>query len=314
MRLLNMLIACIVLFAPGGARAWPDRPIQLIVPFPAGGTVDIAARGMAQVLGETLGVAVAVVNRDGAAGAIGARALATARPDGHTLGFAPAGPLTVQPQMVRDVGYTLASFRPVCQVFAGHFLLMAGRGGPADARAAIAAAGQRAGAVSFGYGGTGTAPYWAMLALQRAARVEFNGIPFRGDPPVTTGLLAGDLEVGVLGLGTVMGAAARLPPLLVFAPARLPELPDVPTATELGWPVVEEQFGGLIAPAALPDEVARRLEAACEAATQDPRMVETLRNARFQRIHRDAAGLAAALAADVEAKRALIAEAGITPQ
>jgi len=313
---MRLLIAsCLALLALAGpAHAWPDRPIQVIVPFPAGGTVDVAARGMAQVLTERLGVGVAVANRDGASGAIGARALATSRPDGYTIGFAPAGPFSTQPQLVRDVGYSMASFRPICQVFVGNFLLVAGRGGPADGRAAIASARAAPSQLAFGFGGNGTAPHWAMLGLQRAAGVEFNGVPFRGDPPITTALLGGDLPIGVLGIGTVMGAGGRLPVLMAFSPDRLPEMPEVPTARELGWQVVEQQFGGMIAPAGLPDEIAARLEAECALAVRDPRVADMLRTAGFAAVQKDGAGFAAALAADAEAKRALLALARPTPQ
>jgi tripartite-type tricarboxylate transporter receptor subunit TctC len=312
-RLPRCLLAAFALVSlvASPARAWPDRPIQIIVPFPAGGTVDVAARGMAVVLSERLSVAVAVVNRDGAAGSIGARAIATARPDGNTLGMTPAGPITTQPQLVRDAGYTSAAFRPICQVFAGYNVLLAGRGGPPTIAAAIAAARAAPGTLSLGYGGNGTAPHWAMLGLQRAAGVEFNAVPFRGDPPVTTALLSGDLALGVLGLGSAIGPAARATVLLAFTTARLAELPDVPTATELGWPVVEEVFGGLVAPASLPDAIAHRLEAECAAAAQDPRVGDALRAARFAVVSRDGAAFAQALAADAEAKRALIAASGL---
>jgi tripartite-type tricarboxylate transporter receptor subunit TctC len=310
MRLLSTTLLMLVGLA-GAARAWPDRPIQIIVPFPAGGTVDVAARGIAVVLSERLGVPAAVVNRDGAAGAIGARAIAAARADGNTLGMTPAGPLTTQPQLVRDAGYTVAAFRPICQVFVGYNVLVAGRGGPADIVAAIAAARAAPGTLSLGYGGNGTAPHWAMLGLQRAAGVEFNAVPFRGDPPVTTALLSGDLALGVLGLGSAVGPASRATPLLAFTAARLPELPDVPTAQERGWPVVEEVFGGLIAPAGVPDGIVRRLETECAVAVQDPRVGDALRAARFAVVSRDGAAFAAALAADAEAKRALIAASGL---
>jgi tripartite-type tricarboxylate transporter receptor subunit TctC len=313
-----MRLACLILLAALAiappARAWPERPIQLVVPFPPGGLLDIAARGMATVLTDRLGVAVAVVSRDGAAGAIGARSVAMARPDGYTLAYMPSPPVTVQPQLVRNPGYGLASFRPICQLFHGYFGLLGAAGGPRDARAAMAAAAASPGAVSLGYGGNGTHAHWALLNLQDAARVQFNAIPFRGDPPMVTALLAGDIRMAALGLGSVVANRERVPVLLMFTEGRLPELPDVPTATELGWPVVEQQFGGLFAPAGLPDAVAARLEAECERATTDARFLEPLRAARFALAHRGSAAFAAALEADVVAKRALIAAAGLLPE
>lgn len=279
MRLLAHLLAMLLAAAP--ARAWPDRPVQLIVPFPAGGVLDIVARGVAQSWGERLGVAVAVVNRDGAAGAIGMRALATAAPDGHTLAFTPTPPITTQPQLIRNAGYTLASVRPVCRMGAGNFGMVAGRGGPADAAALVAAARARPGTVSMGFGGNGTIAHFALLSLQRLAQAEFNLIPFRGDPPILTALLAGDLNASVLALGNAVALSDRLPVLMVFSERRVPELPNVPTATELGFPLVEAQFVGLFLPAGAPAAVAERLEAECARALDDPRVVEAMRSTRF---------------------------------
>ena len=312
MRSIMVFLACLVWAAP--ARAWPDRPIQVMVPFPAGGVVDVMARALGQVLSEKLGVAVAVANRDGAAGVIGARALVAARPDGNTLAFTPHGPIATQPHLLRDAGYTAASFQPICQVFAGYFMFVAGRDGPPTAREAIAAARAEPGRLAFGYGGVGTAPHLGMLGLQRAAGVTFNGVAFRGDPPLVTALLAGELPLAVLTLGQTTGLAGRTPILAALAAERLPEVPDVPTARELGWDVVESQFGGLVAPAGLPAPVLQRLEAECQAASRDPRLTRALNAARSALVWRDAAGFAAALAAESDVKRELIAAGGLQVQ
>jgi tripartite-type tricarboxylate transporter receptor subunit TctC len=294
-------------FQPAAA-AWPDRPIQLIVPFPAGGVVDVVARGFAQALGERLGVAVAVTDRDGASGAIGVRAIVAARPDGYTLGFSPAGAIVTQPSLVRNVGYSLASVQPLCQVFSGGYVLVAGRGGPATAQEALERARRQPGAVSFGFGGNGTPPHWTLLGIQRATGVEFNGVPFRGDPPLATALLGGELALGVLGTGSTL---AGLPVLLSFSAERSPDFPDVPTAREIGVPVEETVFGGLVAPAGLPEEIAHRLEAECLAAMTEPRLAASLRTARLDRVVRDGRSFGAALAADAIAKRELARIAGL---
>ncbi len=291
------------------AAAWPDRPIQVVVPFPAGGVVDVVARGFAQALGERLGVAVAVVNRDGASGAIGARALATARPDGNTLGFFPAGAITTQPLLVRNVGYSLASFQPICQVFSGGYVLATSRGGPTDAVELLARARREPGAVALAYGGNGTPPHWILLGLQRATGIQFNPVPFRGDPPISTALLGGEVTVGVLGTGSALGAG--LPVLMSFGAERATELPAVPTAREMGVPVQEAVFGGLIAPAGLPQPIAQRLEAECTTIATDPRVADTLRATRMDRVLTSAAQFGAALSADVAAKRELARMAGL---
>jgi tripartite-type tricarboxylate transporter receptor subunit TctC len=309
--LLTALLCLLALAGPAGA--WPDRPIQIIVPFPPGGTNDVVARAIGQVFSETLGTSVAVVNRDGGSGTIGARAVATARPDGHTLGFFPAGVVTIQPQLLREAGYALESFRPICQVFSGGFILATPRtGGFADARAFIAAARRAPGGVSVGIGGNYTIPHWALIGLQGRAGVDFNVVAFRGDPGVIQALLSGDLQVGAMSSGGALGA--NLPAILALTAERVRDLPEVPTARELGFDVVEEQFGGLVAPVGLPDDVARRLEADCAKAAADARVSGPLRSAGLVVTHRDSAGFAAALRADTVAKRELIATAQLTPR
>jgi tripartite-type tricarboxylate transporter receptor subunit TctC len=313
MRRLWMLVAMLLL-AAAPARAWPDRPIQLVVPFPAGGVIDIVARGLAQAWTERLGVAVAVVNRDGAAGSIGIRALATSAADGYTLALTPTPPLTVQPLLIRNAGYSVASLRPICRMFAGHFALVAGRGGPADAAAAVAAARAMPGAVSFGYGGNGTIAHFAMLSLQNLTRVEFNPIPFRGDPPIVTALLAGDLQLAILALGNAAALRDRLQVVMVFSGQRIPELAGVPTATELGFPLVEAQFGGLFAPAGVPAPVVERLDAECARVLDDPRVADALRATRFARSYQDSRDFEGFIQAEAETKRGLVAAAGLGPQ
>jgi tripartite-type tricarboxylate transporter receptor subunit TctC len=289
---------------------WPDRPVQVLVPFPAGGVVDVLARGAAQAMSEQTGGSFVVVNRDGASGAIAARALAAARPDGHTLGFFPAGPITTQPHLVRNAGYERTSFTPLCQIFAIPYALAAAPDGRfATLQDALAAARAQPGRISLGYGGNGTAAHFALLGLLGEAQVDLLAVPFRGDPPLATALRAGDVDMAVLTAGTVFGTNLR--PLATLTAERLADAPGVPTATELGVPVVEQAFGGLVAPAGLPAALAARLEAACLLAAGHPRVVDTLRTARLVPVQRGAEGFGRALAVDEQAKRALIQSRGL---
>lgn len=109
-RLVAVLASLPARIAP--ARAWPDRPVPIILLFPAGGVPDIVARGLAQARSEQPGVAAGAVNRDGAAGTIGIRTLAAVAPDGHTLAFTPTPPITTRRQLIRNAGCSLASVQP----------------------------------------------------------------------------------------------------------------------------------------------------------------------------------------------------------
>lgn len=309
-RAVALVIAATALpIAAGAQPAWPERSVQVLVPFPAGGVVDILGRAMATALSERLGASLVVVNRDGASGAIAARALAAARPDGATIGFFPAGPITTQPLLVRDAGYDLSAFRPICQVFSIPYVLAASPTGRfATLADALAAARAAPGRVSIGYGGDGTAAHFATVAIRREARLDLLAVPFRGDPPNATALRSGDVQLSVLTAGVASAGGLRL--LAALTQARLPGVPDVPTATEAGLPVVEEAFGGIVAPRDLPQALADRLGAACAEAAEDPRVLDTLQTARLGTTRRDAAGFAAALEADRAAKDVLIRTPG----
>ncbi len=257
-------------------EGWPDRPLQLVVPFPAGGAVDLLARSLAESLADSLGRPVAVMNRDGASGAIGLTAVATARPDGHVLAFTPSAPLTVLPHLQRGLSYSLAAFRPICQVAAGPLVLAVAPDSPIRTLAdAIDAARAAPGRVAVGYGGTGTLLHLALADLESQGGVEFLHVPFRGDPANVLALQSREIALSVLNLGSA--AAQRLRMLAVFSPGRHPDHPDLPTAREQGIDVIQEPLLGLVVAAATPAPVIARLEAACRTANADPRVAATLR-------------------------------------
>ena len=141
--------------------AWPDRTIQLIVPFPAGGGVDVIARPFAEMFGELLHQSVVVVPRDGAAGTIGTGVVAAAKPDGYTLAFTPNGPITVQPHVISTLAYKPENLMPLCQIFAVQYVLAVRPDSPYKTLSdLIVAATAQPGRVSYGFGGVATAPIW----------------------------------------------------------------------------------------------------------------------------------------------------------
>lgn len=140
---------------------WPDRPIQLIIPFPAGGGVDVIARPFAQIFGELVRQTVVVIPRDGAAGTIGSNVVASAKPDGYTIAFTPNGPITVQPHVIAALPYKPDSFVPLCQVFAVQYVIAVGGDSPYRTLGElIAAAKAKPGQVSYGFGGVATSRTW----------------------------------------------------------------------------------------------------------------------------------------------------------
>jgi tripartite-type tricarboxylate transporter receptor subunit TctC len=306
---LLLAAACLGPF-PAGAAPWPERPLQLVVPFPAGGTVDMAGRQFAQALAAQLKQPVAVLNRDGGSGTIGTTAVASAAPDGYTLGFIPNGPLTVQPTLNRKLAYSLDSVKPVCQVFSYPYVLAVRRDSPhATLQDFLAAAQAAPKPLAYGFGGVGTAPHFAMLQLGQASRTKFLGVPYRGDPPTAVALKGGEVEAAVLTVEVARQLGFKL--LAVFDGKRQAALPQVPTAAEQGADVVAATTVGLFAPAATPPAVLSTLASACAAVTRSAAFRAGMQKMNQSVDALDATRFEAALRADTEIKRRLIESSGI---
>lgn len=273
------LTAGAVLLAPTGAAAadFPQGPVEMIVPFAAGGGLDQNARAFGKVFSEALNTPVAVVNRDGAAGAIGLAALAGARPDGHILSFTPAVSLTSQPHRVKSIKYGLDSFTPVCQVFDNIFAIAVLANSPYRSIADILAkARTEPDAVSYGTSGIGSIPHLGTADVESAANVRLNHVAYKGDGPMMQDLLGGRLGFGAVLASSVAGQvqAGTLRLLAVYSDRRHPSFPSVPTLTESGVPVVQLSFGGVLAPAKLAPATLAKLQASCERAVKAPAYVE----------------------------------------
>lgn len=312
-RLLGLLAAALLCRPAAAQTAWPDRPIQLIVPFSAGGGVDVIARPFAELWREQLQQPIMVVPRDGAAGTIGTAAVAAARPDGYTLAFTPNGPITVQPHVIQTLSYKPDDLAPLCQVFAVQYVLAVRPDSSYRTLAdLLAAAKARPGKLTYGFGGIATAPHLAISQLTIAADVDMLGVPFRGDPQVVVALRGGEIDSAILNMGTAKAQGFR--PLATFADARQPEIADMPTVKELGYPVVSSAFGGLFAPKGLPAEIAKKIETTCEKVVADGRFQRAVRQASQEPIYRNAADFAKMLAADYAIKGAIVKRAGVKTQ
>lgn len=309
-RLILTVAVLVVATIQPAVAAWPERPVQVIVPWPAGGTIDVMARPLAERFGEIFGQSLVVVPRDGAAGVIGTAAIANARPDGYTLGFNTTGPLTVQPRLVKDIPYRLEQFAMICQTFTAPLGLAVVPESPLRTlKDAIEAAKTKPGQVSYGIPGVGTVLHLATAQLGKLAGVDLLSVPYRGDPAIIVALKSGEVQLGALNAGNAMAQGLRV--LTLYMDQRLPEMPDVPTATESGFPVVAETYGGLMAPANTPPDILKRLEAACEEAVRTPRYEQVLRSSQQIRVFRPAAAFRDKVARDFTTMREMVASAGI---
>jgi tripartite-type tricarboxylate transporter receptor subunit TctC len=296
------------------AQSWPARRIDMIIAFSAGGSTDVIGRSVATALSELLGQQVVVNNRDGASGTIGFGALASAPADGYTIGFGPTTPIANAPYLVKGVRYQVDSFEYICQVFENPFTIaVAPDSRFKSAQELIAAAKESPGKVSYGHPGSGTIPHLAVANLADALKLQFHGVPFRGEGPMLPILIKGDVDFGTVAVVSLRGQTLR--PLLVFAAQRHPALPDVPTDRELGVPTsVPPGHQGLFTPKGLPPEIRASLERACTTAITHDIVHRTIDNAGLSITYLTGAEFLAQTVADYKFKGELIRRLGLAAQ
>lgn len=256
---------------------FPDRSIEIMNPYPAGGTTDGLTRALAPGMAERLGTSVVVVNQGGAAGAIGTATVARADPDGHTLIFMPALTISVLP-FTQGTDYDADSFVGICQTFSNAMALVTLPDSPFDSVTDVVEAAQAdPGGVEYGHQGIASIPHLAMLEFTEVAGIDLLDVAYAGEPQVLVDLEGGRIPLASVVLGGVAGRDLKV--LGIFAEERHPSLPDVPTVIEQGYDVAPTSFGGLFAPAGTPDDVIAALSEACEGAAHDEIYVNAARNA-----------------------------------
>ena len=249
--------------------------MRLVVPFAAGGSTDVAARILAERMGQTLGQAVVVENRSGSAGLIGADHVAKAQPDGYTLLMATTGLLSIAPHLYPQMPFDPAQdFAPVSLAFATDLVITATGGLPVRSlQDLIAYAKERPGALSYASSGAGTTTHAATELFRLAAGIEILHVPYRGSGPAMNDLVAGNIQLMVDQIASAIGQIndGRIRALAVTGARRHPLLPEVPTVAEAGLPGAQAtSWGGIVAPARTAAPVIARLGAAVRDAVAQP--------------------------------------------
>lgn len=274
-----MSAAAALLLATGAASAqkYPSRSIEMIIPFSAGGGVDLIGRAVSASLAEQFGQSVVVQNKVGAGGTIGFGALAAASPDGYTLGFGPSTPIANAPYLVAGVRYNPESFDYICQVFENPFSIAVGPNSPyKTAQDLLAAAKSKS--LNFGHAGLGSIPHLSVENFADAMKIKVQHLPFRGDAAMLPVLMKGDLDFGAPALSSIRGND-KIRPLVVFTDKRVSSYPDVPTARELGVKTsVPPGQNGLYAPKGLPAEIRAALDKACVTAVKSEGVLKVVGN------------------------------------
>ena len=278
MKLICCLTA-IALIAPVAAlgQGYPDKPIRVIVPVPAGGTPDVVARMVAPGLSNLLGQQLVMDNRGGAGGLIGAELAAKAIPDGYTLFFSSPGALTILPHLQKHVAYdTLRDFLPISLVSIGPFLLITHPSVPAKTvKELVTLAKSEPGKLNYASAGNGAANHLAMELFKSMADINLTHVPYKGAPQAVTDLIGGNVNLMFNSIPPVMQhiKSGRLRLLGVSSAKRSPQLPDVPTISEAGVPGYESiTWFGLLAPAKTPAPIVTRLHEALVKVVRTPEM------------------------------------------
>jgi len=262
--------------APAHAEEWPRKPIRLVVPFASGGATDLLARAVALELGKQWNQPVVVDNRPGAGGAVGAEVVAKSAPDGYTLLLASGSMFTVNPLIYQKLPYSEQSFEMIGKVASGPMVVTINTKVPAKTMTElIAYAKGNPGKLTFASAGNGSQVHIASEAFAEAAGIDVVHIPYKGEGPAYSDLMAGtvDMTVGNINAISPLLKGGRLRALAVTGKERSPLLPDVPTAAEAG--LQGYSFHGwfaLMAPAGTPKELTAKIYADLEKATAEPGM------------------------------------------
>lgn len=273
------LMAAVLVSSPLVANAqsdYPNKPIRLIVAFPAGGSTDIVGRIVAQKLSERLGQAIVVENRGGAGGTIGTDAAAKAAPDGYTLTLGTTSTMAVAPGAYSRLGYdSVKSFSPISLVAVTPYLLVVNPDLPAKSLAElITLAKSQPGKLNFASAGNGSTTQLAMEMLNDVTGMKMTHVPYKGNAEADLAILSNQVQVLFGSMPALLQHAKqnKLRALAVGTAKRSPALPEVPTVAELGYPGFEAALWlGVLAPAGTPKPIIDRLnkELVAIAATPD---------------------------------------------
>ncbi len=262
------------------AQPYPNHPIRIIVPTPAGGPVDVMARLIGNALPAVLGQSVIVENRPGAGNTIGSRAAAAADPDGYTLMVSAASGLIMSPMIYKNAGYDASSFAPVALIAETPQVLVINPQLPVKTVAElIAYAKANPGKLNYSTGGTGTLPHLNAELFKKETGTQIVHVPYKGGGPSLTAVIAGEVQMTFDTLATSLQLIndGKLRALAIVAPKRAPALPDVPAMPELGLPAVSSgAWSALLAPRDTPPDIIAKLNAATNAALHGEPMKNAL--------------------------------------
>jgi tripartite-type tricarboxylate transporter receptor subunit TctC len=302
---------------PAAAQTYPTRPITMVMPFPPGTTTDIVVRVLADQLTARLGQPVVVDHRPGGAGGtIGAKTVAGAPPDGHTLLLSPPGALVVAPAIYKNIGYDpVKDLAPIATLLSSPQLLVVNPQLPVNSMQELVAYAKRnPGKVSFASPGYGTQPHLLGEMLRLTASIEITHVPYRGPAQIITDLIAGQVQMDFETIALLLPhvEAGKLRALALADTTRSPQLPAVPTTGESGFPRLQGTFwAGVLAPAGTPAAIVGRLNATINDILKTPELEATLVKLSARPKIGSPQDFAAFMAAETQKWAAVVKEANI---
>lgn len=319
-RRMAAALACAASLAvPAGvSAAWPEKPIKVIVTFPAGGMTDVLARTVGQKLQERLGQPVIIDNRGGTGGSIGAAAAAKTANDGYNLVFANVGAMTLNTVLYKNLGYDpLKDFDPVATVAAvPNFLLVHPDSPYKTLDDLVKAARAKPGHITYSSTGIGASPWLGSELLKKMAKVDITEVTFKGAGAALTAVLGKQTDWvldAASAIQMVKGGRARA--LGVTSSQRVPAMADVPTIAEQGYPGFDVvAWYGFWAPAGTPPEVVKRLNAEVNAILKLPDVAEKLNGVGAQLMGGSVEEFRAFHRAEFDKWVTFVKEQGIKPQ
>jgi tripartite-type tricarboxylate transporter receptor subunit TctC len=313
-------VLALLLFSVGLAHAqgWPQRPVRWLVPFPPGGSTDVAARALADKVSAGLGQQVIVENRGGGGGAVGAGEVARAQPDGYTVLFA-ANAVTILHLAVKNLPYdTLRDFLAVTQVttqpnaFAIHPAVPAN-----NIKELVAYAKANPGKLAYAHSGAGGGQHLTGELLKKLAGIDMLGVPYKGGGQVITDLVGGQVQVGIAGTTPLIPhhKAGRIKILAFTSLERFPPMPEIPTVAEAGYAGFEStQWLGLLVPRGTPGDAVKRLHAETVKALKLPDVSDRLLKAGLLPVGNSPEEFTRVIRAEIEQWSRLAKELGVEPQ